>query len=68
MIDVMDLKTGKAYTYDTTDPKKALCMAYQQLAKHNFNTWDYVFDETINESSLCYYIGDLAIYKDGRRI
>jgi len=68
MTDVMNLSTGKVYTYSTNDPRKALMLCHQQITRKNFNTWDYAFNEPINESSLCYYIGDLAVYKDGRRI
>ena len=67
MTDVMDLATGNVYTYDAK-PKEALIMCFEQISKGNYNTWNYNFEQQITESKLCYSIGDLATFKDGRNI
>lgn len=68
MIDVMNLRTGQVYTYDTDDPKKAIQVCHQQMVARNYVTWANVPDVPIQESTLCYYTGDLATFKDGSRI
>jgi hypothetical protein len=40
-VDVMDLATGKVYTYCNTNPLKACALAYIQMDRGNFNTWSY---------------------------
>jgi len=67
MTDVMDLRTGAVYTYDE-EPRKALVLCFEQVIKGNYNTWSYNFNQHITETELCYSIGDLAVYKDGRSI
>jgi hypothetical protein len=67
MTDVMDLATGNVYTYDAK-PKEALIMCFEQISKGNYNTWSYNFNQSIVETDLCYSIGDVAVFKDGRSI
>jgi len=67
MTDVMDLSTGTVYSYDAK-PKEALIMCFEQVVKGNYNTWDYNFNQHITETELCYSIGDIAVFKDGRSI
>lgn len=69
MIDIMNLSNGKVYTYDSKDPKEALAICFEQVVKNNYNTWEYDLNSLdIKESMLCYYIGDLATFKDCRRM
>jgi len=67
MTDVMDLSTGTVYSYDAK-PKEALIMCFEQISKGNYNTWSYNFNQPIIETDICYSLGDLAVYKDGRDI
>lgn len=67
MTDVMDLSTGTVYSYNAK-PKEALIMCFEQISKGNYNTWNYNFEQQITESKLCYSIGDLATFKNGRDI
>jgi hypothetical protein len=67
MTDVMDLATGNIYTYDV-EPKKALILCFEHITKDNYNTLDYDLNKPIVETDLCYSIGDIAVFKDGRSI
>ena len=68
MINVMDLRTGRVSTYDTDDPKKAIRVCHQQMVARRYITWADVPDVQIQESELCYFTGDLAVFKGGRPI
>lgn len=68
MIDIMNLSTGTVYSYDVEEPRKALVLCFEQVIKGNYNTWNYDLNKPIVETDLCYSIGDLAVFKDGRSI
>lgn len=63
---VRNLLTGDTFSY-SCPPKQAVIAAHAQQ-RGDFNTWDYAtrYSSLVRESSLCYVIGDLATFKDGR--
>lgn len=63
---VRHLSTGEERHYSSS-PRAAVIAAYAQ-GRGDMNTWEYRerYDSLVQESTLCYYLGDWATFKDGR--
>ena len=58
--EVMDLRTGHKTLY-SLPPEKAVVCAFEQVEKHNNNTWDYDYSQAVvSKSGKTVCCGDFA--------